>query len=200
MALKTVWFLKGSKLNDEWLRVSSFSSDKHPKPSLISEDDYQTDEIPFSSTSIDQKGNLVISINDEKFSGLENIWFLLDEKKIPTPMYAIHGVFSKAFPAGTLVRKKDLDGTSITQDQLVGFVRWFKSDSRLQQVFVSENWRRKNISSLLIYSADIAIIAGEMGPYLNGGDITTSDGEKLRQAWSESLRVTPRMGSVQKYQ
>jgi hypothetical protein len=45
--------------------------------------------------------------------------------------------------------------------------------------------------------ADLVIVSGSYGPYLNGGEVTTSDGETLRDAWSGSKRVTPRIGSVE---
>ena len=101
-----------------------------------------------------------------------------------------------AFPNGTVVATGDINKFGFKVSDRVGFVKWFRKDSRLQQVSVGENWRRMRISTALISVADMVVKSGKYGPYLNGGDITTADGEELRKAWSESTRVTPRIGSV----
>ena len=78
----------------------------------------------------------------------------------------------------------------------VGFLQWFKQDSKIQQIFVEEKWRRKRVTLALFGVADLVIVSGNYGPYLNGGEVTTNDGETLRNAWAGSLRVNPRIGSV----
>jgi hypothetical protein len=112
-------------------------------------------------------------------------------------MVSIHAMAGGEFPKGTVLTVKDVGGIKLTASDRVGFVRWFRSDSRLQQVMVNEIWRRKRISTVLISVADVVIMSGNYGPHLNGGDITTSDGEELRKAWSESSRVNPRIGKVE---
>lgn len=197
MAMKTVWFWKGPKLNDDWFMVANYVNDEHEKPSTVDAEICPTDAEAFSFTEIDAMGNLVIKMNDEQFEGSPNLWYIIEEINTPTDMIAIHGMKCPSFPEGTVIKIKDVERFGINPSNRVGFIRWFRSDSRLQQVYTAEEWRRKRVSTKLIAAADIIIIAGEYGNYLNGGDITTSDGEKLREAWSESPRVMKRIGSVE---
>ena len=195
MAMKTVWFWKGLPLNDKWFNVSNYHSDAYEKPSTISSDTKPDDETLVSSVSLDEHGNLLIDMRDEQFALCPDIWFVLEETEYPTPMVTLHGLKSDIFKKGTVIKVKDIRGFGIRQDEYVGFIKWFKQDSRIQQIFVAENHRRQRVSTTLIGAADILIVAGEYGTYLNGGDVTTSDGEKLRQAWTNSPRVIPKIGS-----
>lgn len=197
MAMKTVWFWKGPKLNNNWFTVANFATDEYEKPSTVVTEICPTDEKALSFTQLDNSGNLVVKTNDEQFDGSPELWYIIEETKMPVEMIGIHGMCCGSFPEGTVIKIKDLEQFGINKDNRVGFVRWFKKDSRLQQVYTAEQWRRKRVSTKLIAIADIVIVSGELGPYLNGGDITTEDGEKLREAWSHSSRVIPQTGSVE---
>lgn len=198
--MKTVWFWKGPHLSDRWAKVAAFSSDLHDKPSTVLSDIKPVDDAPDYEVEIDQDGNLVVHLYAEQFFGSPNMWYVLEKNYHPTDLYSIHGICSDAFPRGTVIPAEDIKDIKMSMDEYVGFIRWFKYDSRLQQIFVGRSWRRKRVSTCLIGVADIIIVSGDFGGYLNGGDITTEDGEKLRQAWSGSTRVTPRIGSVERYQ
>lgn len=197
MAMKTVWFWKGPKLNNNWFMVANYANDEHEKPSTVTGPTPPTDAKALSFTEIDSRGNLVIRMDDEQFDGSPTLWYILEETNVHTELIALHGMSCSSFPEGTVIKIKNVDLFGINPENRVGFIRWFRQDSRLQQVYTAEEWRRRRVSTKLIAAADIMIIAGEMGPYLNGGDITTNDGEKLREAWNGSSRVIPRIGSVE---
>lgn len=197
MAMKTVWFWKGPPLNNKWSVVVAYATKEHPHPSVVEGNVCPTESEAHSSCSIDKNGNLVVALLDEQFSLVPDLWYVLEETTFPTDMVALHAMTGGAFPNGTVVATGDVNKFGFKASDRVGFVKWFKKDSRLQQVFVEENWRRMGISTALITVADIVVNSGNYGPYINGGDITTADGEELRKAWSESTRVTPRIGSIQ---
>ena len=196
MAMKTVWFWKGPQLNSKWSVVAAYATDEHPHPSTVEGDVCPTKSEAHSSCSIDKNGNLVVTLLDEQFSLVPELWYVLEETTFPTDMVALHAMTGGAFPDGTVVATGDINRFGFKVSDRVGFVKWFRKDSRLQQVSVGENWRRMRISTALISVADMVVKSGKYGPYLNGGDITTANGEELRKAWSESTRVTPRIGSV----
>jgi hypothetical protein len=197
MAMKTVWFWKGPPLNSKWSVVAAYATDEHPYPSTVEEDVCPTESKAHSSCTIDKNGNLVVMLIDEQFSLVPELWYVLEETTFPTDMVALHAMTGGAFPNGTVVATGDINKFGFKVSDRVGFVKWFRKDSRLQQVSVGENWRRMRISTALISVADMVVKSGEYGPYLNGGDITTADGEELRKAWIKSTRVTPRIGSVE---
>jgi hypothetical protein len=198
MAMKTVWFWKGPPLNSKWSVVATYATDEHPHPFTVESKVCPTKSEPHSFVMADEHERLVVRLTDEQFDGVPDLWYILEENPHPTDMVSIHGMAGGEFPKGTVLTVKDVGGIKLTASDRVGFVRWFRSDSRLQQVMVNEMWRRKRISTVLISVADVVIMSGGYGPHLNGGDITTADGEELRKAWSESTRVAPRIGSVEK--
>ena len=197
MAMKTVWFWKGPKLNNNWFTVANYANDEHEKPSTVSGPSAPTDAKALSFTEVDEKENLVIRMDDDQFDGSPSLWYILEEIKFPTEMLALHAMTCNSFPEGTVVEIKNLDFSEISPKNRAGFIRWFRKDSRIQQIYTAEEWRRKRVSTKLLAAADIIIISGEFGPYLNGGDITTNDGEQLRQQWGHSSRVLPRVGTAQ---
>jgi hypothetical protein len=197
MAMKMVWFWKGPQLNNKWSLVANYATDEHPIPSTVEADDCPTKAEPLSSCMLDDDGNLVVRLMGEQFSAAPDLWFVVEEKTTPTDMVTVHAMAGGAFPKGTVLTVRDIRNFSLKASDRVGFLTWFRKDSRIQQISVSENWRRMRISTTLFGVADIIIVSGNYGPYLNGGDITTSDGEKLRKAWGASSRVNPRIGNVE---
>lgn len=196
MALKTVWFWKGAPLNSNWCSVTAYSTDEHPHPSIIESDIEPTTSQPHSLCSLDDGGRLVVSFVDKQFDGIPELWFILEETSNPTDMVTVHAMGNKIFPNGTVVTPRDVSGMQLNTHDRVGHLKWFRSDSRIQQIIVSKDWRRKRISTALITVADLVIVSHGYGKFLNGGDITTPDGEELRAAWVNSSRVHRRIGSI----
>ena len=199
MAMKTVWFWKGPQLNSMWQVVCAYTTDEHPHPFTAESKACPTKSEPHSFVMANERGHLLVRLIDEQFDGIPAIWYAQEENSTPVPMVTIHAIVSDLFAPGCVVNLKEAVEAGLKPPDRAGFIKWFRDDSRIQQVFVSENWRRRRISTVLFSVADLVIISGNYGPYLNGGDITTPDGEELRKAWSQSARVTPRVGSVLPY-
>jgi len=196
MAMKTLWFWKGLPLNDKWNYVANYATDEHEHPSLVSSDICPTEAQAASSCTLDDSGLLVVHLDDEQWASVPELWYIFEEINSPVHMFALHAMTGGNFKKGTVVCPRDISNFGVRQSDRVGFVRWFKEDSRIQQITVVEEWRRRRVSTALIGVADILVVSGSLGRFLNGGDITTSDGEALRAAWSHSSRVLPRTGSV----
>ena len=141
---------------------------------------------------------------DEDIMGIAPpLWYVVKDAPRPhpngpeIPMIFIYALYGDDFPSGTIVMEEDLiKNKFVGRSERVGFLQWFKKDSKIQQIFVEEKWRRKRVTLALFGVADLVIVSGNYGPYLNGGEVTTNDGETLRNAWAGSKRVTPRIGSV----
>jgi hypothetical protein len=200
MAMKTVWFWKGPSLDQRWSLVRNYSGDEHPKPSTVESDSPPTESKHLSSVSLCDDGHLSVDLNDDQFDGSPQMWYALEESDNPVEMVAVHGIVSDLFSPGCVVDLKDAVQAGLRPADRAGFIRWFRKDSRMQQIYTSPEWRRRRVSTVLIAVADIVIVSGGYGPHLNGGDVTTEDGEKLREAWAGSPRVSPRIGSVLPYE
>jgi hypothetical protein len=197
---KTVWFWNsGIEISNTFLHVMSFFDDSYPKPSFISGVQSPSHVNAHSFNSLGWDGNIIVNLVSDDFYGSSNLWYVYAKSSISgTDIASVVAYADDRYINGTVLMYDDAVKAGIKYSESVGFVRWFCEDSRIQQIFVDEQNRRKRISTKLISIADIMIVSEKKwnGKFLNGGDITTGDGENLRKAWSESVRVTDRVGSV----
>lgn len=195
---KTVWFWdSGVQADDSHKYVMSFFDDAHPKPSVVSEVPCPSHVTCHSFNHVDQDGRIVVNMVSEDFVGLRELWYV-QAPDIDPQLSSYVAYADGRFPNGTVLSPLDVAEHQIAYRDSVGFIRWFKEDSRIQQIFVKEEFRRQGVSVRLIAVADLLIVArnGWNGKFLNGGDITTDDGEALRRAWEGSTRVIDRVGTA----
>jgi hypothetical protein len=205
MAFKQLWFWKPRQLTDRWAEVHAFSSEEFERPSIVVSEYRPTDAEVIWFGSVDEDENLFINWRDREVIGIAPpLWYVVKDAPRPhpngpdIPMMFIYALYGGDFPSGTIVMETDLiKNKFVGHSERVGFLQWFKQDSKIQQIFVEEKWRRQRVTLALFGVADLVIVSGNYGPYLNGGDVTTSDGEKLREAWNGSKRVVQRIGSVE---
>jgi hypothetical protein len=204
MAFKQLWFWKPKQLTDRWAEVHAFSTEEFECPSIVVSEDKPTDSDVIWFGSVDEDENLFINWRDKDVVGIApSLWYVVKDAPRPhpngpdVPMMFIYALYGDDFPSGTIVMETDLIKKKfVGHSERVGFLQWFKQDSKIQQIFVEEKWRRQRVTLALFGVADLVIVSGNYGPYLNGGDVTTSDGETLRNAWDGSKRVNKRIGSV----
>jgi hypothetical protein len=206
MDFKSLWFWKKQLVSDRWAEVYAYSTEEYKHPSIVISLDGEcpTQAEPVWYSSIDDEENLLIHFNDpEVMGGVPPLWYVIKETNRPhpngpeIPCVFVFAFYGDDFPNGTIVKEEDLIKNGfISHSERVGHIVWFRQGSKLQQITVAEKWRRKRVSLALFGVADLVIISGNYGKLLTGGDITTEDGEKLREVWGHSNRVTPRIGSV----
>ena len=204
MAFKQLWFWKPKQLTDRWAEVHAFSTEEFERPSIVVSEDKPTDSDVIWFCSVDEDKNLFINWRDKDVIGITPpLWYVVKDAPRPhpngpdIPMMFIYALYGDDFPSGTIVMEADLiKNKFVGRSERVGFLQWFKQDSKIQQIFVEEKWRRQRVTLALFGVADLVIVSGNYGPYLNGGEVTTNDGETLRNAWAGSKRVTERKGSV----
>lgn len=206
MAFKQLWFWKPKQLTDRWAEVHAFSTEEFERPSIVVSENRPTDSEVIWFGSVDEDENLFINWRDKDIIGIAPpLWYVVKDAPRPhpngpdIPMMFIYALYGDDFPSGTIVMETDLIKKKfVGHSERVGFLQWFKQDSKIQQIFVEEKWRRQRVTLALFGVADLVIVSGNYGAYLNGGDVTTSDGETLRNAWAGSRRVIERKGSVEK--
>ena len=203
MAFKKLWFWENGRLNDAWLNIAAFSTEEHLRPSVIKSSSKPSSEEPIWFGSLSSDGNLFMNWNDADVEQVPPLWYIFQITPRPfpngpfLPCAFVHAMYGDEFEKGTVVESTWFTDRGIKPvSKRVGFVQWFLNDSKLQQIFVDPEWRRKRITLALFGIADLVIVAGELGPFLHGGDVTTTDGEQLRKAWSGSKRLDERIGTV----
>jgi hypothetical protein len=203
MAFKKLWFWKPKQLTDRWAEVYAFSTEEFERPSIVVSSDKPTSAASVWHSSVDDDGNLVIHFDDdEDMKNTPPLWYVIRETERPhpngpsIPMVFIYALYGDDFPSGTVVLEQDLIKRKFTgRSKSVGFLQLFKNDLKIQQIFVEKEWRRKRITLALFGVADLVTCAGGYDGFVHGGEVTTEDGEKLRQAWNGSNRLDPRQGS-----
>lgn len=197
---KTVWFWgENRQATDTHNYVMAFYDDSHKKPSLVTNEKSPNHIYCHSFASTDEDGRYLVKFVEESTVSIVDLWYVYIDAETSVPhMRSVMAFANDRFPDGTVVNFSEVEQLGISPHDSCGFIRWFASDSRVQQIFVKENHRRKRISTKLFGVADMVIVGDRNwnGSFLNGGDVTTNDGEKLRGAWHNSKRVTPRIGSV----
>lgn len=198
---KTVWFWHSNKkAAEEFSFVMSFYDDAYQKPSMISDIKSPCHAYCHSFNTIDDSGHQIVHLVSDDFLKSKPLWYVLIDAHDQLPhMRTLMAFDTDDFPDGTVVPFSDINQSKVSPQACVGYIRWFVDDSRMQQIYVHPDWRRKRISIRLISVADLFIVSDNQwnGSFLNGGDITTEQGEMLRSAWSSSTRLIPKIGSVE---
>ena len=210
MAFPTYWFWRPRQLNEHWAEVHTFYTNEYPHPHTVDTEQRPTSAESVWFSTVDSDDNLFINWGSQSEAiTAPPMWFVAHEAPSPfpggplVPHTIIHAMHGEDFSSGTIVRGDKITelGIPITavgagRSERTGYVSFAKDTSIIQQVTVNEQWRRKRIALMLFSVADLVIVSNRRNTYLNGGHVTTNDGEKLREAWSGSKRVIPRSGSV----
>lgn len=156
--------------------------------------------------SVDKNGHLVAHYyRKEVFGAFEDVpklWFtLIDGGPYGDGALTMFGFADDTYPMGTVVEMPEVL-TTVDKEHLstwAGMIVWIKGNPALQQITTAENWRRKRIAVMMMGVCDVVngCYGFSPGKVLHGGEITTEDGEKLRNIYpGATSRILPRIGSV----
>lgn len=192
----TLWFWQKSRLSADWFEIYSYTTDEHPHPYLTRQTDKPTNAEPWSYSSVDNNNRLVVHVPKEHLPDAPSMWYVLIRE---------YGAIKQTQTLAAFVTDHYADGTVVEIDELkrkgfepsfmvnrIAAIRWGFGDPHIEQIFVSEEYRRKRISVKLINVADIVNVAGNWGGFIYGGDQVTAMGEELGKAWGNSARLKPK--------
>ena len=200
---KTVWFWDSeTELIDGFNHVMSFYDDRHSKPSVVAGIKQPEHTHYHSFNYLDSESNLAVALVSSDFVNAAPLWYVMAPRDTGyPPMRTVLAFCNDQFPNGTILAYEKAVSLGVDPKDSCGFIKWFCWDNAVQQIYVSEEHRRKRISTKLFAIADILIVSDKdwNGKFLNGGHVTTNDGEKLRSKWvaSGSTRIVDRIGSVE---
>ena len=192
----TTWFWRSAPLNEDWSAVQSFITEEFARPSTIEADAKPTLADPYSTISL-ENDRLVIWSDRSYSPKVPDLWYLLVSRhQEPFPAtYSIVAFADNRFPDGHVLEVEEFRRLGHTTADQVAAVRWEQESGKLQQVYVSSDYRRMGISFRLFNVADILHIASGASTFLNGGEEVTADGEKLAKAWEGSPRIKEKKAS-----
>lgn len=192
----TTWFWRSAPLNEDWFAVQSFTTEEVEKPSTIEADAKPTLAAPYSTISLEDQ-NLVVWTDNSYSPKVPNLWYLiLPENKAPfPPTFSLIAFADCRFPNGHVFNVRQFRQYGHTTSEQAAAIRWERESGKLQQIYVSSDFRRMGISFRLLNVADILHVSSGASTHLYGGEEVTPDGAKLAEAWKHSPRVRQQKAS-----
>ena len=201
----------GNKLSDRFfdIRWLSYRLDKQPPKRWYraGEELPTEDTVEWGWGEVDSEGHLVVRYYREEVCGPENeltkLWYvLLDNRHIQPAHLILLGFADDRYPWGTVV--DGLEASQVLEKEYMstwaGMINWRAGDPMIQQIITAPKWRRKRISIMMFGVCDVvnACYGFSLGKVIHGGEVTTADGEKLRNIFPcGSVRIDKRIGSVE---
>lgn len=197
--LDPAYFVIGKQETDKWRTVNAYTcNDKHP-PLTVLHGEHTPETEPVYHSTVDKHGHLVVHLQRQEFQTTPPLWYVLHENPngLP-PNLSLLAFATPEFPQGTIITPQEAQQHGIQPTQQIAAIQWGYKNPKLHQIAVSPQWRRRRIALALIGTADVVNMSGNYSgdTVIYGGDVTTSGGETLRQAWAKSPRVTPRQGEI----
>ena len=192
----TTWFWRSAPLNEDWFAVQSFTTEEVEKPSTIEADAKPTLAEPYSTITL-ENDRLVVWLDRTYSPKVPHLWYLLVPRhQAPFPAtYSIIAFADHRFPDGHILDVEEFRKHGHTTADQVAAVKWERESGKLQQIYVSSDYRRMGISFRLLNIADIIHVASGVSTFIYGGEEVTADGEKLAEAWKHSPRVKEKKAS-----
>lgn len=87
--------------------------------------------------------------------GAPALWFVhVDEPRSTPPGTNLVAFATEHFPPGAIVSKYTFATLGVENDLQAGAVRWYPSTAIVHQIFVSADWRRRSVATVLLHAAD----------------------------------------------
>lgn len=188
----TLWFWQKSRLTAEWFETYSYETDEYPKPSLTRSPNKPTNAEPWSSSTVDSNGRLVVTVPTEHLPNAPAMWYLLVREYNMKPIsQTLIGFIGDEYPDGTVIEIDEFNRKGLDITYRACAIRWGFGDPHITQLYVAQEHRRKRMSIKLINVADIVNVAGNWGGFIYGGDQVTAMGAELAKSWTNSSRLKP---------
>ena len=184
----TLWFIDSGPLNDTWRKVSSYTSDKYPKPSVIRDIEPPSDEAPYTATSLID-GHLSLYITHEHLPDAPHMWYVYLTQPHPvTPSQSLIAFDTDHYPEGTVISVDEARGTNVLPADRIAAINWGLHDPVLYQLYVAKSHRRRRIGTKIINACDILQVARGTDKFIYGGEQVTELGKQYGEAWIGSAR------------
>ena len=184
----TLWFWEKGPLIGEWMEVFSYSTEEHPKPSVIRSNECPTTAEPFTSTYVDN-GRLRLYINHDHLPDAPPMWYVYaTHAKNHLPSQTLIGFDTDHFSEGTVVTVDEVRETGVKPIDRVAAINWGLYDPVLYQLYVADTHRRRRIGTKLIHACDIVQVAQGSDKFIYGGEQVTELGKQYGEAWVGSTR------------
>jgi len=108
------------------------------------------------------------------------LWFVwVDEPKTTPAGTNLVAFGGERFEPGTIVSRYTFATAGVSNGEQAGAVRWYPGGGQVHQIFVAPEWRRRNVASTLLYTADAFHQANGWEGKLHGDGRRTALGQLM---------------------
>lgn len=187
---RDVWYAREARIGDDLWRVTGVLSDEHPDGTAVEAAAGDRSWIWRAEPS--DRGVVRIRLADESAPGAPPLWFVaVDEPRAPQPAISLVAFPTDDLPPGTVVSKYRFATMGVRNELQAGAVRWFRDLAVVHQVYVSPDWRRHHVGTVLLHAADAFHQANGWPGYLHSDGRRTDLGIKFLAGVQHPQRFAP---------
>jgi len=188
----SAWYHREGSLPGGRWKVRCLFSDDHPDGSVVDAPGDTTGLFEIWRADFDDEGRPRLLVNPEAVPGAPAMWFVsLPEVNVPRPALTLVGFEHDAVPVGSVINDASFFHLPVSNDDQVGAIRWWTDEAVVDQVFVSDRYRRRHVASALIYAASAHHQLHGWPGRLHSDGRRTSLGEQLVAGLRHPDRIAP---------
>lgn len=181
------WYARRSTLESGLHLVSAHRGHEHPDGATLHDG-----RPALWSTELSEQGIIRVLVAPEAVSDAPPTWFVyVDEPRAELPAANLVAYVTDDFPAGTIINRFQFGSLGLPSDAQAGAVRWLRQLGLVHQIFVAPEWRRRQVATLLVYTASAFHQANGWPGRLHGDGRRTELGEQFVSTFDHPERIVP---------
>jgi GNAT superfamily N-acetyltransferase len=148
------WYHRQGELPGQRWRVRCIFSGHHPDGTTVTDPGDIGDAYVLWQADVDDQARPVISVNESAIAGAPVMWFVaLPDPGAARPAMTLVGYEHDVLASGTVIADTTFFHLPVRNEDQVGAIRWWPEESTVDQVYVSDAYRRRHVATALIYAA-----------------------------------------------
>jgi GNAT superfamily N-acetyltransferase len=185
---RNVWYLREGRIGERW-QVAAHVGNTHPDGAIAD----QASGDPLLWRTMPSDGALLkVELAPDSVPGMPDLWFVhVDEPRATPRATNLVAFASDDFEPGAIVSKYAFATAGVHNDRQAGAVRWYPSSAIVHQIFVSPDWRRRSVGTVLLYTADAFHQANGWQGHLHSDGRRTDLGQQFIAGVRHPQRFAP---------
>jgi GNAT superfamily N-acetyltransferase len=188
--LPNVVHQRGRKLDNDVWEVRCWLTDDFPDGTEV--DAPSEHWIPAWTVTESSRALARVATAGFDTSNVDNVWFVsVDEPKAAPAATNLVAFVGDQLAPGTIVSRYTFATMGVPNNLQAAAVRWYPATGLVHQIYVAPQWRRHQIGTRLLYTANAFNVAKNWPGHLHGDGRRTELGEFLALASLFPERIAP---------
>ncbi|TDT14518.1 hypothetical protein BDK89_0073 [Ilumatobacter fluminis] len=150
----SAWYVREQPLRHGRWQVRCHLDDRHDDGTIVDDSGDLDDVFVLWRAELAADGHSTITVAPGMAPGAPGCWFVeLPEGNADPPAMTLVAFGTDDHAPGTVVSDAEFFHLPVRSDQQLGAIRWWPEEAVVDQVFVHEDWRRRHVATVLIYTA-----------------------------------------------